>query len=464
MYDRASSSSGWQLYRQGSFTVFLVYESDVRLSTWIYANVINVALMHKVYSRSHCNLSASASTDSTKGLFRQRDPHTLNSTQVNLCVADLDETQEHILCDMHDYFFWTHNVSQCLINKRAWVTQERLLAPRILHFGHSQLLWECIEHDACESYPDGLPALYQNQVLTNFKALDSDTYMRKMERQGRQVDRDTSIYQVWNVIVKAYSETLLTVPGDKLIALSGIAKRMKPSLNNDTYVAGMWRRHLESALVWHVKKHGKVDGSPSCRPTPYRAPTWSWASVDGIIITQPVLDDGKWAIKVEGYHLDYATDDTTSVVTGGWLDLRGALKPLGLTLETLETLETKKRWRLMVDGTLVRSQDESLPDWDRLGPMVHLDVPAADDAFVRDMAEQRLFFMVNRKPDSDNEYIPVLLLRLCDVEQKLFERIGLATSDPKGGTEMLLADLDEETRASLPCLRYENGLHTIRII
>jgi hypothetical protein len=29
---------------------------------------------------------------------------------------------------------------------------------------------------------------------------------------------------------------------------------------------------------------------------------------------------------------------------------------------------------------------------------------------------------------------------------------------------MLLAELDEEIKSSLPCLRYENGLHTIRII
>jgi hypothetical protein len=118
----------------------------------------------------------------------------------------------------------------------------------------------------------------------------------------------------------------------------------------------------------------------------------------------------------------------------------------------------------MVNNILVRPQDESLPDWERMGPIVHLDVPAADDAFVCDMAEQRLFFMVGRKPDSDDNYIPVLLLRLCDVEQKLFERIGLAKSDPKTGTEMLLAGLDEETRASFPCPRYKDGLHTIRII
>jgi hypothetical protein len=53
---------------------------------------------------------------------------------------------------------------------------------------------------------------------------------------------------MWNAIVRTYSRTALTVAGDKLIALSGIAKRMIPTMDNE-YVAGMWREHLESALL-----------------------------------------------------------------------------------------------------------------------------------------------------------------------------------------------------------------------
>ncbi|RYN31162.1 hypothetical protein AA0115_g4709 [Alternaria tenuissima] len=378
--------------------------------------------------------------------------------EAELCVADIDESRSHIQCDIHNYFFWSHNIPGCIINKRAWVVQERLLAPRVLCFGHSQLLWECMEHDASESYPNRLPDFFQKQVFTNFKALDADTYIRKIEAQGRQVDGNVACYVIWNKIISAYSETLLTVATDKLIALSGIAKRMRPTVNNDTYVAGIWRKHLESALLWLIKTHEKIDGSPSCRPTPYRAPTWSWASVDGVMVTEAVRSKSEWAIEVVDHHLKYATNDTTGVVTGGWLDLQGALKPLGVTHETQD------RWRMLVNNVLVRPQDDSLPDWKRIGPLVHLDVPATDDAFVHDMIQQRLFFMIARTPESDNEYIPILLLRLCDAERRLFERIGIATGGPKGGTELLLAELDEETRASLPCLRYEKGLHTVRMI
>ncbi|KAK1952002.1 HET-domain-containing protein, partial [Colletotrichum sublineola] len=37
-------------------------------------------------------------------------------------------------------------LDECPLNKRAWCMQERLLAPRVLHFGRQQMFWEC---DSC---------------------------------------------------------------------------------------------------------------------------------------------------------------------------------------------------------------------------------------------------------------------------------------------------------------------------
>ena len=426
------------------------------LSDWFR----EAAEMHKVYSHSYCNLSASASIDSSEGLFRSRNPQILQNSQVNVCVADVDPDHQYVECDMHDYFFWLNNVSHCTINKRGWVNQERLLAPRILHFGQHQLFWECREYDACESYPHGLPSLYKSQTNTNFKALNPAVYSDKMASRGQSVDPVVAAYQVWNSIVEGYSQTLLTMPGDKLIALSGLAKHMT-NIVDDTYIVGMWRKYLESALLWHVNYQEKVDGSPSSRPAAYRAPSWSWASVDGII-RMGITSEQHLAIKVYDMKLKHATEDTTGVVTGGWLDLSGSLKPM--RLRQIDN-GVRKRWYIVIDDTFVRPQDESLEDYDRLGPNLHLDVPpSGDNAFDTDNAEQRLFFMTGRTPSEENEYIPILLLRLVDVENTVFERIGLAISGTGDGQEMLLAELEEEAKRKQPCLRYENGMHTIRII
>jgi hypothetical protein len=55
-------------------------------------------------------------------------------------------------------------------------------------------------------------------------------------------------------------------------------------ITGDSYLAGHWRRELGRSLLWRVENvatssrpHGPA------RVQPYRAPTWSWASIDGFV-------------------------------------------------------------------------------------------------------------------------------------------------------------------------------------
>lgn len=57
------------------------------------------------------------------------------------------------------------------------------------------------------------------------------------------------------------------------MAVSGLAKRFQSDLDDD-YIAGLWKKDLGIQLCW--KGQGIV-------PDEYRAPSWSWASVDGPI-------------------------------------------------------------------------------------------------------------------------------------------------------------------------------------
>jgi hypothetical protein len=40
---------------------------------------------------------------------------------------------------------WTNHIDKAPVNRRGWVLQERLMAPRVLHFCHDQVAWECSE-------------------------------------------------------------------------------------------------------------------------------------------------------------------------------------------------------------------------------------------------------------------------------------------------------------------------------
>jgi len=74
--------------------------------------------------------------------------------------------------------------------------------------------------------------------------------------------------------VETYSDTNMTKPEDKLVAISGLAKEVRKN-TVDFFGAGVWRRDLINQLLWRVQTSQAYEGIS------YRASSWSWASVDG---------------------------------------------------------------------------------------------------------------------------------------------------------------------------------------
>jgi len=127
-------------------------------------------------------------------------------------------------------------------------------------------------------------------------------------------------YYLWNNVITAYSETSVTYGKDKLIALSGMTKYMRAVLQ-DTYLAGLWQRYLPSQLLWTYE-------APGTRPTKYRAPSWSWASIDAP--TNRALKPGRTHEQdllagILSVSVESPTGDTTGQVTSGYIRVRGIL-------------------------------------------------------------------------------------------------------------------------------------------
>ena len=232
------------------------------------------AQMGQVYGNSICNIAATGAFNDEEGCFRDRDTSLLQPCTIK---SEWDNRDNRIWEIIHKRF-WDNRITQTRLNRRGWVMQERWLSPRVLHYGRDQLLWECSELDACETYPDGLPEPLRNG-LSGFK-LDAELmgplgYWRKID--AATPDPDLSFHRIWSDIVWRYSFTSLTKGEDKLVAISGIAKRLQGILN-DEYLAGLWGKYLPSDLLWSVEE--METNLQLARPKPYRAPSWSWASVD----------------------------------------------------------------------------------------------------------------------------------------------------------------------------------------
>jgi hypothetical protein len=130
------------------------------------------------------------------------------------------------------------------LDTRGWIYQERLLSPRVIHFSHAEISWECYEDSNCQcgATPSALargthlstPKMHHAKAL----GLKDDTSKTNVSVMGRR----------WREIVSEYSGLDFTQSSDRLHAIQGCAEQMREYLK-DTYHFGLWRAEL-------VKRHG----------------------------------------------------------------------------------------------------------------------------------------------------------------------------------------------------------------
>lgn len=80
----------------------------------------------------------------------------------------------------------------------------------------------------------------------------------------------------WFSLLETYTTCSLTNEGDKLTAISGIAKICARNFDSP-YLAGIWADRLAIGLMWMNV------GSPLQRPRSTRASSWAWSAYDGPI-------------------------------------------------------------------------------------------------------------------------------------------------------------------------------------
>lgn len=245
------------------------------------------ARMASVYGGSSLNIAASGASDGTEGCFFPRDVNLIRRCLVSAAPDPDKEVQGLYYCtdsNLHDRCFYLSPLSQ-----RAWAFQERFLSPRTLHFGESQLFWECGEDMSCETFPDGLPKEFPVSGLCLFE------------------EKNSRLNRLWASVVGTYTRGELTNETDKLVAISGVARYLAEKLGAQ-YLAGIWKEHLPGALLWYVL------GGPSVRLQIPRAPTWSWASVDGPIWA--LWAGGSKRVRIVDVHLTIVGDPFGQVEGG----------------------------------------------------------------------------------------------------------------------------------------------------
>ncbi|TLD22983.1 hypothetical protein PspLS_07044 [Pyricularia sp. CBS 133598] len=194
---------------------------------------------------------------------------------------------------------------------RGWTLQEHMLATRFVHFDSFSMKWECRSRLAGDRWQRGASVSYKLK-LESSKAMAWPC-------------------DFWTGMATMYCQRSLTRASDFLPALSGIATHMQ-NFGAGNYLAGIWQSTLPQGLLWMWWR------DKLARAVPYRAPTWSWASLEyGYYATTNLGDLYSSAFKcrrphpkvcceVVAAHCEPLTkNNPNGAVAWGYVGLRGKL-------------------------------------------------------------------------------------------------------------------------------------------
>ncbi|KAL2193979.1 heterokaryon incompatibility protein-domain-containing protein [Corynascus similis CBS 632.67] len=296
-------------------------------------------MMRHIYANAACNIAASASDSPDGGLFRSRDVRDIQPGIISTTLTSELSEKFYIF----DKSYWDRQLLEGSLHRRGWVFQERFLGPRQLYFARNQVLWECLEEHKCEGFPRGIPLHNSSKILDRLLSLHDDRETPDQRRKtGHQGHHDNTMtfdaVDLWCDLVTTYSKCHFTKSEDKLYAFAGIAKLFQ-EVTGDRYLAGLWRSQILHLLNWTVftpkSKHSAQ----------YRAPSWSWASIDGPVKLHKPAAGFEFLVSVVdvGITPKKGGDDAVDVI-GGFIKLKGALIRANYTRKSTEgPLEVRLR-------------------------------------------------------------------------------------------------------------------------
>lgn len=279
-----------------------------------------IPVMDQIYNGAVLTLAASQETSAKDGLSI-RPPR---STKVALPYRDQnDKVRGEFYVTLRDSKDIDSDIGKGALSRRAWCMQERICSTRILHFTADQAIWECPSVVRCET--TALPLDLNHDKVHRLRGsvlaelgkglagtipaskdqismfLSAASY-EPAESQIVQIE-DKPVYGVWYSLVSQYTTRAMKFDTDKLPALAGTARKFSDIVRKDKYVAGLWRDDIHAGILWTASGAFSIfERHYFKKPSQSRAPTWSWASLDGGV-TYPMGRIFHYCIDVLSVHV-----------------------------------------------------------------------------------------------------------------------------------------------------------------
>ncbi|RYC59689.1 hypothetical protein CHU98_g6520 [Xylaria longipes] len=225
-------------------------------------------LMHLVYSHALITIVATSAISCHEG-FLARNIDSIHSAKVAYSLPGAGEQpgSDDGYMIIYDYdnphdIWRMFAINGSKWNTRAWTMQERSLSTRLVHFCRNKIFFEC----------RGCLQSEENEPVQEYDTINSTLWPRNTSTSYKE------LRQHWQLFVGEYTSRNLTVSTDRLPAIQSVAEEMA-AVTGQKYIrfSGMWQSNLRHELLWYVS-FGKAK-----RPDAWRAPSWSWAAVEGQI-------------------------------------------------------------------------------------------------------------------------------------------------------------------------------------
>jgi hypothetical protein len=389
---------------------------------------VQSAQMAEIYHKSILTIAGSISPGPNQGIFRHAGPIYMDSP-----ISDIWEDGR--LGKVRTRKSLPHIATELPLLGRGWVHQERLLSPRVIHFAQNELIWECMERLTCECRG----VIHSDMFQYAWPAPKARFHPWGLNTTLNHWNGGLS---VWHDVVSDYSHMALSRSEDIFPAISGLAKSVGKT-TGWKYAAGLWQDNLILDLVWRtVQPHG------TSRCLPWRAPTFSWASVissthrqDKGLISYDYMNilkqglEGRtnhrrithlYANVVETSCTPITDGDVTGRLKSGYVILRGTL-----TKATLCRLAAQDKWHVMAIGKEPDPESRFSMDFD-LNACRHFESDRSEEVFCLKLAGVKQIVTWD-----DQEFLLHLVLKevyetsnsLKAVDARTFERIGILVND-----------------------------------
>ncbi|KAL5592689.1 hypothetical protein FOBRF1_013715 [Fusarium oxysporum] len=211
--------------------------------------------MGRIYQNAAVTISASRASHSNEGFLHERTLETTDKNTFAIRWSNLDNSDrsrgQMVLCTEAEI----GRNKPDPVDTRAWTMQEHMLSSRLLRFGKSQTVWECLE-----------------SICVDGGSEDKKPPPWDMAGEVRRAVYD------WQQAVAQFTARSITKTTDRLPAIAAVAEdyASKIGAKPSDYLAGLWRQGLPFMLLWRIESKTAPRTCPALPAGQRLFPTWSW--------------------------------------------------------------------------------------------------------------------------------------------------------------------------------------------